>query len=136
MITGIAHNCYTVKDIEESIKFYTEIIGFNHAFDFRNDEGVRVGVYLKTGKGRSFIELFQAGADASRQETGIGYQHICLEVDSVNKTKSELEAKGIKTTDPLFGMDNSWQIWLDDPDGNKIELHEYTKDSYQAPHLD
>jgi hypothetical protein len=32
-------------------------------------------------------------------------------------------------------MDHSWQAWITDPDGNKIELHDYTPESWQAPFL-
>jgi len=34
-----------------------------------------------------------------------------------------------------LGSDNSYQCWLDDPDGNRIELHQYTPESRQTPHL-
>ena len=29
------------------------------------------------------------------------------------------------------GVDGTWQCWLTDPDGTKIELFEYTEDSAQ-----
>jgi hypothetical protein len=30
-----------------------------------------------------------------------------------------------------LGSDQSWQAWLADPDGNRIELHAYTPESKQ-----
>jgi len=134
MIKGIGHVCYTVKNIEVSIDFYTNKLGFKHAFDFRNEKGERGGAYLKIGnEGRSFIELFQAQEIKEVTANTVGYQHLCIEVDDINQTKNELNAKGIETTEPYFAMDNAWQIWIEDPDGNRIEMHQYTDESWQTP---
>ena len=56
MITGIAHVCYTASDLNASIAFY-EKLDMSVAFDFRNEEGKRTGVYLHVGR-RNFLELF------------------------------------------------------------------------------
>jgi len=136
MIIGLAHVCYTVSDIEKAIEFYTDAIGFTHAFDFENDDGVRTGAYLKAGKGRTFIELFQAGVDGKVVENIVGYQHISIEVEDVRETKEEFENKGLSCTEPYFASDNAWQIWTEDPDGNKIEIHQYTSESKQTPFVD
>ena len=42
---------------------------------------------------------------------------------------------GVTVTDKKLGSDNSWQAWLSDPDGNRIELHQYTAQSLQTPSL-
>ena len=31
-----------------------------------------------------------------------------------------------------LGLENTWVFWMHDPDGNKFEIMEYTKDSYQV----
>ena len=131
MIKALAHVCFTVSDLDASIEFYQGALGLGHAFDFINDDGERFGVYLHVG-GRSFVELF-AG------ETGEGenpsYRHFCLEVDDVEAAVAHLRAEGIEVTDPALGSDHSWQAWLADPDGNRIELHGYTAESRQMPSL-
>ena len=38
---------------------------------------------------------------------------------------------GFSHTDKKPGADQSWQAWLEDPDGVRIELHEYTPNSSQ-----
>ena len=128
MITGIAHVCYTVVDLEASIDFYQRKLGFSHAFDFINPEGKRFGVYLHI-VGRNFIELFQGKVD--RSVGGYSYRHCCLEVDDIKATASELRSRGVEVTEVKMGSDNSWQAWLTDPDGNRIELHQYTQESKQ-----
>jgi catechol 2,3-dioxygenase-like lactoylglutathione lyase family enzyme len=133
MILGLAHVCFRVADMDRALKFYTETLGFKRAFDFINDKGVRHGVYIKAGS-RNFIELFQTDAvtpPADKQS----FRHICLEVDDVAKTVVELRGKGVEVSEPKLGLDQSWQAWIKDPDGNAIELHGYTPKSWQVPHL-
>ncbi len=132
MIVGLAHVCFVVKDLEASIPFYRDKLGLTPAFDFVNEEGERFGIYLHVG-GRTFVELFQ-GDLAPRAEQQ-SYQHFCLEVDDFEQTVEELRARGAEVTDVKLGMDHSWQAWLTDPDGNRIELHGYTEESWQRPHL-
>ncbi|MBD3174000.1 MAG: VOC family protein [Armatimonadia bacterium] len=133
MISAFAHACYRVSDLDRSLEFYCGKLGCTHAFDFVNDDGVRFGVYIKVA-GRSFIELF-TGLESEPAGEG-SYMHICLEVPDLEAAVADLRAKGVEVTDPHFGADNSWQSWITDPDGNRIELHCYTEDSLQNPWLD
>ena len=132
MITGMAHACFTVSDLERSLAFYRDALGLKPAFDFINQEGRRFGIYLHLG-GRNFIELFE-GQLGERAE-GQSYRHICLEVDDIESAVQALRGRGIEVSDPKLGSDQSWQAWITDPDGNRIELHHYTAESKQAPYL-
>jgi len=132
MIKDLAHVCFTVRDLDAAVAFYCGKLGLRHAFDFVNDEGARFGVYLHIA-GRSFIELFVGQPEAST--TPVSYRHLCLEVEDVQEAVKELRGKGVDVTDATLGSDNSWQAWIEDPDGNRIELHSYTAESWQTPHL-
>ena len=130
MIKSVAHVCYIVRDLDTSIAFYVEKLGLTAAFDFIDDKGARFGVYLHAGE-RTFIELFkgEVGPRAEKQS----YAHLCLEVDDLPATVSTLRSRGVEVTDPKLGSDQSRQSWLADPDGNRIELHQYTAKSRQRP---
>ncbi|HEX2951361.1 MAG TPA: VOC family protein [Armatimonadota bacterium] len=132
MITGLAHACFLVSDLEASIAFYRDKLGLTPAFDFVNEQGERYGLYFHVG-GRSFIELFKGNLAAKAE--GQSFQHICLEVDDIQATIVELSARGVEVGQVSLGSDNSWQAWITDPDGNRIELHGYTDKSWQAPWL-
>lgn len=132
MITGIAHTCYVVNDLDASIAFYRDKLGLTPAFDFINEKGERYGVYLHVGR-RNFVELFVGGLAERAQRQS--YQHLCLEVEDFDGTVKELRARGVEVTDVSLGTDKSWQAWIKDPDGNVMELHGYTPDSKQAPWL-
>jgi catechol 2,3-dioxygenase-like lactoylglutathione lyase family enzyme len=133
MITGMAHACFTVSDLEQSIHFYQDLLGLKPAFDFLRENGHRFGLYLHLG-GRNFIELFE-GQLGERAE-GQPFRHICLEVDDIQSTVATLRERGLEVSDPKLGGDQSWQAWIADPDGNRIELHDYTAESKQAPYLE
>jgi len=131
MVTGLAHLCLTVSDLEASVAFYCDKLGLRQAFDFVNDAGERFGVYLHVG-GRAFIELFQA---QEKQENGGSCRHMCLEVDDIESTVAMLRREGVAVGEITMGADNAWQAWLEDPDGNRIELHCYTRESRQSVYL-
>ncbi len=132
MIIGMAHACFVVSDLEQALAFYRDGLGLTEAFDFVNDAGQRHGIYLHLG-GRNFIELFAGNPD--RPAENQSYKHICLEVDDLDATVTAMRARGIEVSDPKLGRDQSWQAWVTDPDGNRIELHQYTPESWQAPSL-
>ncbi len=112
--------------------FYCRKLGLKHAFDANNDAGARIGVYIHVG-GYNFIELFQG--EAAPPAGKVSYQHFCLEVDDMAGTVASLRSHGVDVSDPRVGRDRSIQAWLADPDGNRIELHQYTPQSKQLPSL-
>jgi glyoxylase I family protein len=129
MITGVAHICLRVADLDRAVKFYTETLGLAPAFDFRKADGTRFGQYVHVG-GRNFIELFSA--DLAVPAEGQSFGHFCLEVEDIEGTVRTLRDRGVQVSDVKFGGDNAWQAWLSDPDGIRIELHGYTPESNQV----
>jgi len=132
MISALAHVCFRVRDLDTVEAFYRDQLGFAHAFDFINENGERYGTYLRIA-GRAFLELFTGAPEEGVPEGR--YMHLCLEVSDLQAAVADLRSKGVEVTDPHFGSDHSWQSWLADPDGNRIELHCYTPESLQAPWL-
>ena len=61
------------------------------------------------------------------------YSHCAIIVDNLEKAWNELEEKGIKPdTQIQLAPDFTRQFWLSDPDGNKLELMEYSEKSLQV----
>ena len=83
MITGIAHNAVTVRDMKESLCFYTEALGFKKAFEIANPEtGAPWIVYLAIAPGQ-FLELFYDGTEENPwRDSLIGFNHFCFEVNA------------------------------------------------------
>lgn len=131
MFTGIGHVAFYIKDLERSLDFYCQKLGFREAFRLER-EGVPSPwiVYLQVAPGH-FIELFPHGSGENRSRgSHVGYNHFCLQVDNIHSTLLELKARGLEISgEPIKGMDNNWQYWITDPDGNAIELMQIMPDS-------
>lgn len=132
MITGIGHVAFTISNLARSLDFYCNKLGFREAFrlDRKGTPSPWI-VYIQIAPGH-FIELFPGGTGENGPRP-LGYNHFCLLVDDLPATLKELEARGLPITgEPLLGLDNNWQYWIEDPDGNPIELMQITADSPHA----
>lgn len=132
MITGIGHVAFVISDLERSLNFYCGKLGLRRAFHL-DREGTPSPwiVYLQIAPGH-FLELFPGGTGENGTRP-LGYNHFCLLVDDLAATLKELEARGLSVTaEPVRGLDNNWQYWLKDPDGNLIELMQIVADSPHA----
>ncbi len=131
-IKSIGHVALRVKDIDRSLDFYVNKLGFAEMFRLERDNKLWI-VYLRLTDNQ-FLELFpDAVGDRAAKEDAIGLNHVCLEVDDLDAVVKHVSDKGI----PLFrpkkmGADNNFQAWIEDPDGNRIELMQMGKDGMQA----
>jgi lactoylglutathione lyase/glyoxylase I family protein len=128
MIKALAHICILTKNLDETERFYCSGLGLTKKFNFIR-EGRVFGYYLQINDA-NFIEVFQADADSSAGEPPI--KHFCLEVENIDTAIVTLRNRGIHVTDKKLGADHSWQAWLADPNGIRIELHQYTGKSSQV----
>lgn len=129
MITDIAHLAFNVTDMEKSIDFYCNKLGFTDAFELRDKNGNPWIRYIKVAKGQ-FIELFYTDGIAMK---GQSYSHLCLQVDDILKIADRMERMGITLDVPVKqGSDKNYQCWVCDPDGNRIEFMMIGEDSPQS----
>ena len=116
----VGHLVLNVKDQTASTKFYTEVLGFEVA-----TERPGFGTFLTCGKIHHDLALFQAAPDAAPVTPGgLGLNHMALQVENFEVLSEyfhilkDNEIADVRTTD--HGMTKS--IYLQDPDGNGIEL--------------
>lgn len=157
-VKEIGHLAFTCKDLEESIRFYGEKLGFRNKFSIyysdmlehirknnpdaqgefveqleKNRDKMWIS-YFDIGNGQ-FVELFDAGAATVACVPGrehLNYSHVALVVEDIHAAHAELMEKGIPVdTPPQLGLEGTWQMWSHDPDGNKIEFMQYTEKSWQ-----
>lgn len=124
MIKGFGHAAVTVKNMEESLKFYCEALGFKKAFEIANPkDGSPWIVYLNVAPGQ-FVELFYGGEkDHPWVNDEAGINHFCFEVDDIFKSTQQVKDAGFEvTTEPKEGVDFNWQSWTVDPNGIRVEL--------------
>lgn len=126
MFKRIAHVCLGASNLERAIAWY-ERVGFSVVFDFTR-KGKRFGVYMKLSEG-NFIEIFEDPELGPVVNNGI--LHFCLETSDIDAVMAKLKERGVSFSPKKLGVDNTWQIWLEDPDGNRFEVHQYTPASTQ-----
>ena len=112
---------YLVRDVDESIGFYVERLGFS----LEARMGPAFAVVERDG-----LKLWLAGPqssaarpmpDGSAPEPG-GWNRLVLEVDDVASHAERLRGAGVEfRNDPVSGPGGT-QILLEDPSGNPIEL--------------
>lgn len=124
MIKQLAHICIRSLDLIETENFYIGALGMEKGFEFIR-EGKLFGFYLKFGND-TFLEVFQGDPG----EVG-NINHLAIEVDDIDKLLTQIQSKGYTTGEKRLGADHSWQAWLEDPNGIRIELHQYTEESLQ-----
>jgi lactoylglutathione lyase len=144
MVKQIAHLCFKTSQLERMTEFYRDGLGATAKFHYLRKDGTAIGTYFAFGE-RTFLEVFDH-ADAHRRSQStkpfealeelrdpwLGrYNHFCFEVQDLDSYVTLLESRGIAVTGRKIGNDRSHQAWIKDPDGNLIELQQYTPLSRQ-----
>ncbi|MBU1175000.1 MAG: VOC family protein [Alphaproteobacteria bacterium] len=127
IVKQIAHVCIFAHDIDETAAWYEKVLGFQKIFNFTRD-GRPFGYYLDAG-GNTHVEVFEK-AESKFAETD-QINHICFEVIDIDFVIDHVRALGYPAKDKSKGCDDTWQSWITDPNGVKIELFQYTPLSAQ-----
>lgn len=153
----IGFNCH---DLDKSVKFYEDILGCREKFslyygDLIPKEQERLAgmpketlekldklrdtrwiVYMEWLDGY-FIELFNE-VDAHKENpydpANYGFTHFSFVVDDIQDFYQELLSKGAEEYIDILPqptIDKNFSMWLHDPDGNRIEVHQYGELAFQ-----
>jgi len=114
-ISGIHHITIEVKDLEEALEFYVEILGLDELPTQENikDAGVR---WIKFNDG-SALHLIES-EDFSPPE----FAHMALAIDDSDSWKEYLSNKGVEIKAPRLNVYNAERFFVNDPSGNRIEF--------------
>ncbi len=142
MIRGIHHTAISTGNLERSLAFYRDLLGFQEASSFAWDAGndtVDAITGLRASAARvallrtrnAFIELFEfsapdpASGDPDRPVCDHGITHLCLEVEDIEGEYKRLSEAGMRfhcpPQDAGMGLRATYGR---DPDGNVVELLE------------
>ena len=123
----ILHSMIRVNDLEESIKFYSEVLGMKLLREKEYPEGKFSLAFLGYGNETetTVIELTY-NWDKNDYKHGNAFGHIAIEVDDIYKVCEEIKNKGVKVIrdpGPMMGS-RLLLAFIEDPNGYKIELIE------------
>ena len=132
-VGALSHVAIRTRNIQESIRFYTEVLGLREAFRMHREDGSLATVYLSIAPGQ-FLELFSNGTRDSEQGTDlIGMCHICLSTRDIRRSFALVQAAGGPIDREIsVGKSRCLMFWTHDPDGTQIEIMELTPESLQA----
>ncbi len=127
-INRIDHLVLTVEDIDETVRFYTSVMGMKK-IEFGQG---RIALGFKQQK----INLHQLGNEfePKAQHVGAGSADLCFIIDTpIQQAIDDLAAKGIQILEgPVYRTGALGKIisaYFRDPDGNLIEVSNYINNS-------
>lgn len=108
MVNKLDHIGIAVNNLEESVKFYEEILGLKlQGIETVEEQKVKVA-FLPLGD--TELELLEATSPDSPiakfiESKGQGVQHLAFRVDNIEKVLGEMKEKGIRLIDerPRYG---------------------------------
>lgn len=160
IVQANSHLGFHCRDLDKSIRFYRDVLGCKEKFSLyygdlipqeperlaempRADrerlealKGVRWIVYMEMLDGY-FIELFNevsAHIENPYNPENYGFTHFSFVVDDIQSFYQELLDKGAEDCielPPAPTVDRNYAMWIHDPDGNRIEVHQYTEKAMQ-----
>ena len=103
-----------VENMEQSIKFYTEVMGFEIDSQYTPLSGVVIT--LLKSEGDAMIELIK------NTENKIGLYSVGMEVKDLDAALKELKAKGANITMGPVPITVGFLAFVEDPNGARIAL--------------
>jgi glyoxylase I family protein len=125
MFKRIDHVEIIPSDLEKSIKFYTEVLGFKLKERFKVESPPLEEVaFLQLGD--TMLEFLKVkDPAATSEEWQVGYKRMALEVEYMDKAVVYLASKGIKPIWDPIDLGKSKRAEVKDPDGLSIELRQW-----------
>jgi lactoylglutathione lyase len=132
-----------VSDLDKSVKFYTEVIGFKElpGFEvpgaFAKDVGLTSGKELKVrvlvlgeGSAATKLKLMEMASENPKKNENefvhsqLGFRYLTIFVTDTNAALERLKKAGVKTVGktPAGLPDKTFLTIVRDPDGNMVEL--------------
>jgi len=117
------------EEVEKAREFYTDVLGL-HTDSHRPNLPSIPGFWMYVGQGERTTQIHLMGAQgmspmARSEKEDPTLPHVALAVENIQEAKAELEQRGIWhwQIKGLVGP-NSDQVFVRDPCGNVIELHQ------------
>lgn len=119
------HTCLNVADVERSLEWYTEQLGFEETWGFETEDGETENRYVAADNG---VELQLSETDGvTPTESGDRWDHIAVKVDDVDAAFEEIENHGVRSEPEDQAIVPARTAFIEDPDGHVVELVEPTE---------
>ena len=117
------HVMIRVKDIDASMRFYTELLDMNRTGEVALDDCTLY--YLSDEDGQTQIELtYNKETPENGYKNGNAFGHLAFETNSMEEFSKRMQSMGYEYLyEPYLMPEVNMHIaFLKDPDGNEIEI--------------
>lgn len=122
------HTMLRVKDLDESIRFYTEGLGMTllRRSDFPGGRFTLAFVGYGPEESHTVLELTHNWDRAEPYDLGAGYGHVAIGVPDARAACAALRERGARVVREAGPMKHGTTViaFVEDPDGYKVELIE------------
>ncbi len=114
MEIGVKYATMIVKDMDESIGFYKDVMGFEIDSQYHPAPGLVIT--LMKGKGESMVELIKNDVN------DVGFYSVGMEVDDMDSALEHFRSKGVKITGEPAPTLVGHVAFIEDPNGVRLAL--------------
>ncbi|WP_435099841.1 VOC family protein [Halarchaeum sp. P4] len=112
------HVCLNVADVEESVAWYTEQLGFEESWGFELEDTVNRYVADEAG-----VELQLSETEGvTPSESGDRWDHFAVKVEDVDAAFADIDHHGVVQAPEDNETAGARTAFIEDPDGHVIEL--------------
>ncbi|WP_249209279.1 VOC family protein [Magnetospirillum sulfuroxidans] len=127
----LLHAMLRVTDMDRSLDFYTRLLGMQVLEMREHKKNQFTQAYLGYGAGLNgmALELVFNWSDDEPYERGTAFGHIAIAVTGITALCDRLAAEGVAMPRPPRSQRHGENIvaFVEDPDGNRIELVQFSK---------
>ncbi|MGI6733021.1 MAG: VOC family protein [Anaerovoracaceae bacterium] len=116
----VQYTTLIVKDLEESVKFYRDVLGFKEGYHVDLPDGGAITI-MNSEDGAS-VELI------ANKNYGIGIYSIGTDVDDLDEAIKILRENGYEPTGPVIPTTVGRMTFVLDPNGVRICLIEHSQE--------
>ncbi len=126
MFKRIDHVEMIPRDMQKTIDFYTQVLGFSVKSRRKMDAGPMKEIVFLT-LGDTMIEFLdvQNVQESTPDTRRMGYRMIALEVEDMERALGYLKGKGISPSMGPVTLGTSKRAEILDPNGNSIEIRQW-----------
>ena len=122
-INALGHVVLKVTDLESAEEFYTSVLGLPVCARLDQD-GFKI-TFFSLGNHHDFAIMEVNGDGNGQDENRVGLHHVAFKIgttlDDLREAKTKLDNAGVSVES--FDHEVTKSLYLEDPDGNGIELY-------------
>jgi len=118
MKVSVRYSTMIVKSLEESVRFYKDVLGFSEGYHVDFPVG---GITIMKSSDGACVELIEA------PQFPVGLYSIGTDVDNLDETIKELKSKGCEPVGEITPTSVGRQVFVMDPNGVRICLIEHSE---------